>query len=217
MADRIQSQKEEKVNVITHSIGIAFTLIAMPFLITYAIKHGTIQNVWAVSIFGFGMLMVYLSSTIYHAATHPGTKRVLRIWDHISIFLMIGGTYTAIIQKFTDRPTATIFLSIMWSIIALGSFLKLFFTGKFKVIELLLYIGLGWMAVFIIKPLTANIPLEVFWWILAGGCCYMFGIIFYVWKKLQYHHAVWHCFVLAGTVTHYVAVYKGTVLPVQIP
>lgn len=217
MADRIQSKEEEKVNVITHGIGIAFTLIAMPFLITYAIKYGTMQNVWAVSMFGFGMLMVYLSSTIYHAANHPGTKRALRIWDHISIFLMIGGTYTAIIQKFTDRSTATIFLSIMWSIIALGSFLKLFFTGKFKVIELLLYIGLGWMAVFIIKPLTANIPLEVFWWILAGGCCYMFGIIFYVWKKLQYHHAVWHCFVLAGTVTHYVAVYKGTVLPVQIP
>ncbi|MBL7777274.1 MAG: hemolysin III family protein [Chitinophagales bacterium] len=216
MSDRIQSPKEEKANMLTHAAGILFALVAMPFLIAYAVEYGTARSIWAVSVFGFGMLMVYLSSTLYHAATHTGTKRALRIWDHISIFLLIGGTYTAVIQKFTDADTATVFLTTMWCIIAVGSGLKLFFTGKFKVVELLLYLGLGWMAVFIIKPLSTNLPLEVFWWILAGGLFYMFGVVFYVWKKLQYHHAIWHCFVLAGTVTHYVAVFKGTLSKVQV-
>jgi hemolysin III len=216
MSDRKQSPAEERANTITHGLGILFSLVAVPFMIFYAAEKGTASTVWGVSVFGFGMLMVYFSSTIYHAVEHISTKRMLRVWDHISIFLLIGGSYTPLIIKFTDEATAKLFLITMWSIIAVGSVLKLFFTGKYKKIELALYLFLGGMALFIIKPLTANIPPQIFKWILAGGFFYLSGVVFYVWKKLHYHHAVWHCFVLAGTVTHFFAVYNSIPIHMQL-
>jgi hemolysin III len=214
MAERVQTMQEEVANTITHGLGVLFCLVAIPFMILLAFEKTNASMVWAVSIFGFGMLTVYLSSTLYHAAKHANTKRLLRIWDHISIFMLIAGTYTPVIVKFTDRPTAVMFLSILWTIVALGSFMKLFFTGKYKIVSVLLYVGMGWMAVFIIKPLLANIPPQIFWWIIAGGMAYMVGVIFYLWKSLRYHHAVWHVFVLAGTVTHFFAVYNS--IPINI-
>ncbi|MCS6934738.1 MAG: hemolysin III family protein [Chitinophagales bacterium] len=217
MKHRDQTPAEEIANAITHGTGVLFTLIAMPFLIYSAVQHDTIRAVWAVSVYGAGMFMVYLSSTLYHAIRRPSAKRALRVWDHISIFLLIGGTYTAVVQKYTSQHTAVIFLSIMWGIIAAGSILKLFFTGRFKAIELGLYLGLGWMAIFIIKPLHANLPTNIFWWLLAGGLFYTSGVIFYTWKKLKYHHAIWHCFVLGGTVMHFIAVYQGTTLRIAAP
>ncbi|MDB5283638.1 MAG: putative rane protein hemolysin III-like protein [Bacteroidota bacterium] len=214
MADRVQTLNEEVANTITHGVGILFSLIAIPFMVIYAMQNASSGIVWAVSIFGFGMLMVYMSSTLYHAVQKTDTKRRLRIWDHISIFLLIAGTYTPMIVKFTSTSTAIIFLSIMWTIVALGSVMKIFFTGKYKIISVALYVAMGWMAVFVIRPLAANVPAEIFWWLLAGGLAYMLGVIFYLWKKLQYHHAVWHVFVLTGTVTHFFAVYNS--IPVQV-
>ena len=214
MAERIQTINEEIANTVTHGLGILFSLIAIPVLIICARQNSTPNIVWAVSVFGFGMLMVYMSSTLYHAVRTHNTKRLLRIWDHISIFLLIAGTYTPMIVKFTNTSTAIIFLSIMWAIVVIGSVMKIFFTGKYKIVSVLLYVALGWMAVFVIRPLAANMPAQVFWWLFAGGMAYMFGVIFYLWKKLQYHHAVWHVFVLTGTVAHFFAVYNS--IPVLV-
>lgn len=212
---REQTLSEEKANYITHAIGIAFSLIAIPFMVVYAIQKSSAATVWGVSVFGFAMLMVYMASTIYHAVKqNTSTKRVLRVWDHISIFVMIGGSYTPVVIKYTDLSTATIFLSAMWGIIAFGSILKVFFTGKYIILEVILYIALGWMAVFIIKPLIANMPAQIFSFILISGLFYSVGVVFYLWKKLNYHHAVWHVFVLAGTVTHFFAVYNS--IPINI-
>jgi hemolysin III len=122
---------------------------------------------------------------------------------------LIGGSYTAIVQRYVNAETATTFLINMWSIIAAGSLLKIFFTGKFSKLELMLYVGLGWMAVFIFKPLSQTMPLDVFWWLLAGGLFYMSGVFFYARKKMLYNHGVWHCFVLGGTISHFVAVWKS--------
>lgn len=214
MTDRVQSPNEEIANVVTHGIGVVFSLIATPFLILLAANHAPVNGIWAVSVFSFGMLMVYMSSTLYHAAKGERTKRALRVWDHISIFLMIAGTYTPIVYRYTDSSTATFFLSLMWSVAGLGILKKLFFTGKYQTLSLLIYIVMGWMAIFIIKPLAHNVPTGIWYWIVVGGLLYTIGIVFYVWKKLQYHHAVWHCFVLAGTITHYVAIFKGASMPV---
>jgi hemolysin III len=214
MAERVQSLNEEVANAITHGLGVAFCLVAMPYMIGYAMEFSNPAMVWAVSVFGFGMLMVYLSSTLYHAVQHKNAKRLLRIWDHISIFVLIAGTYTPLVLKFTSPSTALIFLSIMWGIVALGSVLKIFFTGKYKALSVGLYVALGWMAVFIIKPLTANVPSQIWWWMVIGGMAYLLGVAFYLWKKLQYHHAVWHLFVLTGTVTHFFAVYNS--IPINI-
>ncbi len=212
---REQTLTEERANWITHAVGIAFAVITIPFMLFYAVEHSSAATIWGVSIFGFAMLMVYLASTIYHATT-PNTvaKRKLRIFDHIGIFLMIGGSYTPLVLKYIDTPTATWFLGTMWAVIAAGSILKVYHTGKYVLLEVIIYIALSLMLVFIIKPLVANIPSEIFTYILAGGIFYGVGVAFYLWKKLSYHHAVWHVFVLAGTVTHYVAIYKS--IPVMV-
>jgi hemolysin III len=213
MTDRPQTQKEEFANATTHGLGILFALIGIPALITQAVKYGNGYTVFAVSMFCFGISMVYLSSTIYHAVQHQRHKHILRIWDHISIYFLIGGSYTAVIQKFIASNTAIIFLGIMWSIIVVASVLKVFHVGKRDIMSTVLYLGLGWMAVFLIKPLIATMPLEIFIWLLAGGLFYTGGVYFYI-KRWPYSHAVWHLFVLAGTVSHYFAVYK--MLPLNL-
>ena len=213
---REQTLSEEKANWITHAAGIAFAVITIPFLIAYAIERSSVSTIWGVSVFGGAMFLVYLASTVYHA-TKPNTnaKRTLRIFDHIGIFLMIGGSYTPLVLKYIDTPTATWFLGVMWGIIVLGSILKVYHTGKYVLLEVAIYIALSCMLVFIIQPLVANIPSEIFTYILAGGIFYGIGVAFYLWKKLNYHHAVWHVFVLAGTVTHFVAIYKSVPLQVK--
>lgn len=208
--------KQEKANYITHLAGIVFCAIAIPVLIVYAALKGTAVTVWTVSIFGFGMFTVYLSSTLYHAAKNKKLKRALRVWDHISIFFLIAGSYTPFVAKFIKPDTAFLFLSIMWSIVVAGVFKKLFFTGKLEFLSVTLYLGMGWMVIFILKPLLQTIPLEIFWWILTGGLFYTFGIIFYVWKRWKYHHAIWHCFVLGGTVSHYFAVLFSVPINTQL-
>lgn len=212
--DRIQSLKEEIANAITHGAGVVFALIAIPFLITYAIEKGNAATVWSVSMFSFGMLMVYLSSTLYHAIQHPKAKFKLRVWDHISIFLMIAGSYTPILQKYADDATATKFLIVLWSLAVIGIIKKIFFTGRFEALSLILYLGMGWMAVFIIGPLAQKIPSGIFTLLITGGLSYTLGVIFYVWKNLTFQHAIWHVFVLVGSVTHYFAVYYS--VPFQL-
>lgn len=212
MALRQQTLKEEVANTITHGAGILFCLIAAPILIFYALEKSTMPTVWSVSIFGFGMLMVYSSSTLFHAIQHTGAKRALQVWDHISIYLLIAGSYTPLVVKFIANDTATVFLSIMWGIVLVGSILKVFFTGRFAVVSTVLYLALGWMAVFIIKPFYNNVPVEVFLWLLCGGLLYTGGVYFYIKEHKPYHHAIWHLFVLGGTITHYVAIYKSTAL-----
>ena len=214
MARREQTLNEEVANAITHGLGVVFCLIAIPLMVLYALQTSNTSMVWAVSIFGFGMLMVYCTSTLYHYAKNVETKRVLRVWDHISIFLLIAGSYTPMVIKYTDFKTSVIFLSAMWTIVVLGSFMKLFFTGRYNILSVMAYVAMGFMAVFIIKPIIANMPLPVFYLLLAGGAAYLLGVVFYLWHKLQYHHAVWHVFVLTGTVIHFFAVYNS--IPINI-
>lgn len=215
MKRREQTSDEEKANYITHGVGVLFALVTIPLLIISAVEKSTYSTVWGVSVYGFGMLMVYTASTVYHAVKqNTNTKRILRIWDHIGIFVMIGGSYTPLVIKYTPAETATIFLSVMWTAILLGSLLKIFFTGKYTLLEVAIYLALGWMAVFIIRPLIANVPAQIFMYILASGIFYSIGVVFYLWKRLQYHHAVWHLFVLAGTLAHFFAVYNS--IPINI-
>ena len=214
---REQTLSEERANYITHAFGILFSLIAIPVLLMYAAEKSSASTVWGVAVFSFGMLMVYMASTIYHAVKqNTKAKRVLRIFDHIGIFVMIGGSYTPLVIKYTDTQTATLFLSTMWGIILFGSLLKIFYTGKYLLLEVGIYLALGWMIVFIIKPLIANMPSQIFLFILVSGIFYSIGVVFYLWKKLNYHHAVWHVFVLAGTVTHFFAVYNSIPLHIKL-
>ena len=209
MSYRAQTDLEENVNAITHGLGIILCLIAIPFLIVKSTRSQDFVMVYGVSIFSFGMLAVYLSSTVYHALREPKLKRLANIIDHISIFFLIGGTYTPIILHYVPRETATSFLTVQWSIIFAGVVLKLFFTGKYAWLSVILYIMLGWMLVFVIKPLILTMPATIFFWIIGGGICYTFGVVFYVLENKKHAHNIWHCFVLAGTIMHFIAVYKS--------
>jgi hemolysin III len=207
MAHKIQTTQEELVNAITHGIGFLLATVLVPLLLIKA-SHSDSLVLVATSVFSFGFLMVYLSSTLYHLARKPEAKKNLRIWDHISIFFLIGGTYTPIILKYTNQNTAIVFLGIMWLLIICGSALKVFFIGQYDNVSTFIYLTLGWMVVFIVKPLYTNMPFEIFAWILTGGLAYTFGVIFYKWEKLKFQHGIWHLFVLAGTLFQYVAIYE---------
>lgn len=206
---KIQSKEEETANWLTHAAGVLLIVIFFPMLIGKAMDQGSNGVVWGVIIFGFGSLMAYLASTLYHYVKNETLKRKLRVWDHIGIFMLIGGTYAPIVLQYTKMETAAYFLGVMWSIILVGSILKLFFTGKYEKVSVVLYLFLGWMLVFIYQPIQENMPMEIFWWILGGGLSYTTGVIFYRWEALKYQHSIWHLFVLAGTSFHFIAIYKS--------
>ena len=209
-SDRPETPEEEKANTWTHAIGIVMSIVAF-FILLKAEKIGNQNTILAIGLFGFGMLATYVSSTFYHAETNPKRKQILQICDHISIFLMVGGSYSPFVQLYIEHDLATFFMSAMWSIIAVGIVLKIFFTGKYDWISILLYVFLGWMVLFIYKPMTAAVPTDIFSWIFYGGLSYTIGILFYIWRKLKYSHAIWHVFVLFGTFCHILALYWSLV------
>jgi hemolysin III len=209
IAYRHQSRREEIVNAIIHGFGLLFAVAGTPLLIVKANHTANISMVWGVSIFSFGMIAVYLSSTVYHAITDPVLKRRANVIDHISIYFLIGGTYTPIILYYTNKETATVFLTIQWSIIAIALVLKLFLTGKYESLSVALYILLGWMLIFVIRPLHQHMPRDIFYWIAGGGISYTLGVIFYTMHRKKHAHNIWHCFVLGGTILHFIAIYES--------
>lgn len=209
---RAQTAGEERANAWTHGLGVVFCLVAMPFLLAPAYAQDAPGVYWGSLAFGLGMLMVYISSTLYHAVQDPRLKANLRVADHISIYFLIAGTYTPLVANFLPGRQAGLFLLILWSLVGLGVAFKLLFTNRFKVVSVVLYLVMGWMIVFIMEPLRRQIPDEIWWWVIAGGLSYTVGVFFYIRSKVPYFHAVWHCFVLGGTVMHYVSVYKTMLL-----
>ncbi|PKB15774.1 hemolysin III family protein [Flavobacterium sp. 5] len=209
MSDRIQTRNEELANGISHILGVLFCLIAVPFLVTKASKQHDLVTVLSVLTFGVGMLLVYCFSSLYHLVQKERSKELLKIADHISIYFLIAGTYSPLMILYLNTKSAMIFLGTMWAIVLLGTFFKIFYVNRFKIVSTVLYLLMGWMIVFVIKPLWGVMPFSVFLWILAGGLSYTFGVYFYVKSYKNYYHTVWHFFVLLGTVFHYIAILKS--------
>jgi len=207
MEDRNQTRNEELANGISHILGVFFCLIAMPFLIIMVCKQYDLIKIWSVFVFGIGMLLVYSFSTLYHLVQKVKTKRLLNIADHISIYFLIAGTYSPLMVIYLNKENALVFLGIMWSIVLLGTFFKIFFIGRFKFISVVLYVLMGWMIIFVIRPLWGVMPLSVFLWILAGGLSYTIGVYFFVKGNKKYYHTIWHFWVLFGTIFHYVSIF----------
>lgn len=209
MEVRIQTRNEELANGISHALGVLFCLIGMPFLLMKSSGQHNLITESSVIVFGIGMLLVYSFSSLYHLAQKEKTKQLLKIADHISIYYLIAGTYSPLMVIYLNKETALVFLGIMWSIVLLGTFFKIFYVDRFKFLSVLFYLLMGWMIVFVIKPLWGVIPLSIFLWILAGGLSYTVGVYFYVKGHKNYFHTVWHFFVLFGTIFHYVAILKS--------
>jgi len=200
---------EEKFNVVTHGMGILLSLVGFPFIILKSLNLGEPGVTIAIAVFCISLLVMYISSTLYHLSIHIDIKKRWRKIDHIAIFGLIGGTYTPFIFLFYNQSEGWLFLFILWSIIGVASLLKIFFTGRFEVLSTILYLTCGWMVVMIYGPVTSAMNSSVFYLLLAGGLCYTGGVIFYLWHRLPYNHGIWHLFVLGGSFGHYLAIYAG--------
>lgn len=203
---RPQTPSEEYINTLTHLLGVLFCLIAIPFTLMKAGSGVSPSSRWAVMAFGGGMLMVYSFSSLYHATRDISRKALMQKLDHIGIFFLIAGTYTPLVIQYLPPYDAKVFLIVLWSLVAAGALYKIFYTGRHKAVSVSLYVAMGWMVVFIIKPIL-SIPPHILFWIVAGGMSYMVGVYFYVQSNKPYYHSIWHGFVLGGTVCHYVAVH----------
>lgn len=205
---RAQSPTEELANAWTHGVGLVAGIIAIPFLVDQSFSSDKEWAVLGAFTFGLGLLMVYGFSTAYHATVNSEKKSKLQIMDHVSIYFLIAGSYTPMILSILKKETALIFLGIIWGSVLVGTFFKLFFTGKFKTLSVIIYLTMGWLAVFFIQDLIEKISWDTLIWIGIGGMSYTIGVYFYVKSEKLYYHAIWHLFVLAGTSAHFVAVYQ---------
>ena len=187
--------KKEIANSLTHGVGTVLAFLGSVVLLTLVVQNGTPLHITGVSIYCGSLILLYLASTLYHSIPHGMTKRVLRIVDHVSIYLLIGGSYTPFIFIFFNKGFGWTFLAVLWSMVVAASMLKIFFMNKYNAIGMAAYIGLGWLAIFLIKPMINTMPSHIFGLIAVGGFFYTLGIIFYVWKRYTYHHAIWHVFV----------------------
>lgn len=191
---------EEIASAITHGLGVIFSIIALVLLIMSATESGSSWNVTAVSVFGASMILLYLFSTLMHAIPHPRAKRVLQVFDHAGIYLLIAGSYTPFALVSLHGTLGWTLFGIVWGVAILGIIWKLFSTGKYMWVSNVTYLALGWICIIAIRPLYASLGHQGFMLLLAGGIAYSVGIVFYVWQKLPFNHAIWHLFVLAGSV-----------------
>lgn len=202
---------EEIINGVTHGVGVVFGIVALTVLLILSIRKGDIPSIVSFSIYGGCIILMFLSSTLYHSFTGEKTKNILRVFDHSSIFIFIAGTYTPIVIL-TLRGNLRLGILIgIWSMAIGGVVFKILTYGKFdkyKLLSVLFYVGMGWMAIFPIRKIIESTSINFFYWILAGGIIYTLGTIFYSIKKIPYNHAIWHLFVLAASITHFLGILK---------
>jgi hemolysin III len=198
--------KQELVNSIIHGFGIIFGIVSIPILIALAIKSNNTPGVIGAAIYGFCFLQLFTFSTLYHGFQQAQVKRVLEILDHISIYFLIAGTYTPFLLIYMDNAFGITLLTILWGLTAIGIVFKIFFTGRWNILSTIIYIAMGCIMVVGGRTFFINIPYDVMTMIWVGGGLYLLGVIFYLWEKYPYNHAVWHFFVLAAAVCHYVAI-----------
>lgn len=205
---RYQSHAEEIANSISHGIGLIAALVGTPFLILHAVQSADAQFIVGVAVFCATILLLYLSSTLYHALPMGKTKRVFRIIEHSAIFLLIAGTYTPFTLGVLRGAWGWMLLGIIWSLAAVGIALKVFYQATRPILFTGLYLLMGWVVVIAVEPFSVTVPIAGLLWLLAGGLSYTVGVVFFTTdSRLQYGHFIWHLFVMAGTVCHYFAIF----------
>ena len=197
---------EELANALTHGLGAAAALAGGAVLITLAAVFGDGWQLAGAIVFGVCLLLLYLASTLYHSVSDPIAKARLKVLDHCAIYLLIAGTYTPFTLIGLRGPWGWGLFAGIWALAIAGVVFKLFYTGRFRLLSTLLYIAMGWLALVAIKPLLDALDGWTLGWLLAGGACYTLGTFFYHRPSLRYSHAVWHLFVVAGSVCHYISV-----------
>lgn len=203
---RTQTPKEELLNTITHGLGFLLSLVGFALLFVFQ-TYDTAQGVLGIALYGVSLSALYLASTLYHAATSERRKLLYRKLDHISIYLLIAGTYSPVVLIALGHSLGWHLFWAVWGIALIGTILKIFFTGRFEIVSLLLYLVMGWLIVFDFTALKETVTPEGLWLLMGGGLAYTIGIVFYVIDKIPYNHVIWHLFVLTGSLLHYLFIF----------
>ena len=199
--------REELANSLTHGFGMLFGIISMPILIVTAMKSGHSDAIIGASVYGFCFLMLYTFSTLYHGFQQPFVKRVLMILDHISIYFLIAGSYTPFILLFLHNNTGFTMLAILWGLTLLGIVFKVIYADRFNFLSTTIYVLMGWMLIAVSRTFFVSVPAPIATLIIVGGGLYSVGVLFYLWGRFNFHHVVWHLFVLAASICHFAAVF----------
>ena len=197
---------QEKANSITHGIGALLSITGLVILMIAAVSRGDIWRIVSFSIYGTTLVLLYLSSTIYHGISNIRIKHIFQVLDHSAIYLLIAGSYTPLTLISLRGPWGWTLLGMVWGIALIGILMKAFFFDQTQVISTILCIIMGWLIIIAIKPLLQTIPWGMFWWIAAGGLSYSLGIIFYIPSNIPYHHTIWHLFVMGGSIAHFLGI-----------
>jgi hemolysin III len=198
---------EEVAHVVTHGLGAVLSIAGLTILVARAAMYGNVWHVTASAIFGASLVLMYAASALFHGIQYPRAKHILRVIDHSLIYVLIAGTYTPFtLITLHASIWGWILFGVTWGLALFGIVFKIFATGKFEKLSLAIYLGMGWCVLFAIKPLLASMPTGGLWLLLAGGVTYSAGVAFYVRERMRYHHAIWHVFVLGGSVFHYFAI-----------
>ncbi|MBS7456372.1 hemolysin III family protein [Coralloluteibacterium stylophorae] len=198
--------REEVASALTHGFGVIASLAGGAVLITLAAIHGDGWQLAGAIVFGIALLLLYTASTLYHAIPFARAKACLKVFDHCAIYLLIAGTYTPFTLIGLRGAWGWGLFAAIWSLALAGVVFKLFFTGRFKLLSTAIYVAMGWLVIVAIVPLLRAIDDWTFGWLLAGGISYTLGTVFYHREQLPFAHAIWHLFVLGGSVCHFVAV-----------
>ncbi|EOQ97793.1 putative hemolysin-3 [Leptospira wolbachii serovar Codice str. CDC] len=198
----------EIANAVTHGIGGGLSIAGLSLLLTMAVLYGNVWHIVSSAIYGATLILLYLASTLYHGIYHSATKRIFKVIDHASIYLLIAGTYTPFTLVSLREHSEwgwTLFL-IVWILAFAGVLLLLLFPGKYSGARVVVYILMGWLAIFVVKDIRTAIGVGGISWLVAGGLSYTVGVIFYLWDRLPFNHAIWHLFVLSGSLCHFFAI-----------
>lgn len=198
---------EEKLNIFSHGFGLLLSIAALTLLVVRASLYGNVWHIVSFSIYGTSMILLYSASTIYHNSKKPKIRLRLQIFDHAAIYVLIAGTYTPFTLVTLNGTIGWVMFGVTWLFALTGIVLKILFTGRFDKLSTIMYVLMGWIVVFAIKPLIHNLPFEGLMWLFSGGISYTVGAVLYSIKKIPYNHAIFHVFVLVGSFCHFIAVY----------
>lgn len=204
--------REERANTVTHALAFAASLVAVMELLRLGVASRSLFVVASLSVFGFTLLNLYFVSTIYHLLHRGRTKRLFRLLDHVSILYLIAGSYTVVLSLFLHGRLRWVMLVLEWGFAVAGTVYKVFFLGRFRGLSIGLYLLMGWLALIALPRMIALEVGELNLWLLLGGIAYMLGLIFFGSRRIPYHHAVWHLFVIAGSTFHVIGIYEATKL-----
>ncbi|WP_426430067.1 PAQR family membrane homeostasis protein TrhA [Winogradskyella sp. HB-48] len=206
-----QTKLEEQLNAWSHGIGAALGIVALVLLIVFSDNDSKPWSLFSVIVYGISFIVLFLASTLYHAVKGEKRKHYFRIVDHISIYLLIAGTYTPVLLITLRESNGWPLFWVVWGIAAFGLILKLFFTGRFEIFSTLLYLVMGWLIVFDFSNLSDAIGPKGVLWLFAGGLSYTVGIIFYAIQRIPYNHVIWHLFVLGGAICHFFMIFNHVI------